>query len=114
MHAPFPTRDHSMYVTRLNNDVPTVYDAFEPDVSPSMWLWAGAWHFVLLIYGALWVWMIIECIRKDPERGMWLFIIAFVPFGALFYFAFVWIPASGLQMPSAIRRFARQREIERL
>ncbi len=87
---------------------------FEPVVSPWGWLWAGAGSVFWLAYGAIWIWMLIECIRKDPDRNMWVWIILIVPFGALFYFAFCWLPASGLRLPSGVRRFTRGREIERL
>src|SRR5882757_6703515 len=66
------------------------YDGWDMPLHPFVYLQ----HPLLLLYhpfallaGALWVWMLIHCIRHDPERNLWLWIlfIGNVP-AALIYF----------------------------
>ena len=40
-----------------------------------------------LLFGAFMLWMLFECIRKDPERSLWLWIILVIPgIGPVIYF----------------------------
>jgi hypothetical protein len=58
--------------------------------------------------------MIVYCIRNDPERNTWLWVmIIFQPLGAIIYFFARWLPSSSLQPPKFIQKFLRGREIER-
>jgi hypothetical protein len=89
---------------------------FEPQLfqHPVFWLFQGAFSVVYLAYMALYVWMLIECIRKDQDRYFWLWIILIVPFGAVVYFFIRWMPGNQLKMPKAFRRFTGGRELARL
>ncbi len=60
------------------------------------------------------IWMIIECIRKDPDRYIWFWVIFLIPFGAIIYFFARWLPGANVKAPTAARRFTRGGEIRRL
>lgn len=69
--------------------IPTLlaeYDSYDPPHSMWFGLYSGAMQFVWPVYMGLWIWMIVECARKDPDRNVWLWIIIFVPMGSLIYF----------------------------
>lgn len=69
----------------------------------------GGW-----VYLAFLVWMLVYCVRNDPERHIWLWVILiFQPFGALIYFLARWLPSSSLQPPRFLHNLFRGREIER-
>lgn len=94
--------------------------AYDPRLDPELYQ-PGPWHplFDLILgggwlYTALLVWMAISCLRNDPERHLWLWIIIFVPFGPFLYFFARWIPTMRIQPPRALRRFLRGGEIRRL
>ena len=70
-----------------------------------------------LFLTALTLWMLIECVRKDPERNLWLWIILFLPgIGPIAYFFIRWLPARNLhlQPPGWLRGLTRGAEIWRL
>jgi len=68
-----------------------------------------------IVFGAFTLWMLIECLRKDPEKNLWLWIILFVPgFGAIAYFFVRWIPSRQLRPPGWLRGLTRGSEIRRL
>lgn len=48
-----------------------------------IWLILSAFWLVPL---AFMLWMVISCLRKDPDRYLWIWIIVFVPFGPAVYF----------------------------
>lgn len=96
---------------------PTEYD---PRMHPEMYQ-PSAWHLLWdLVFGGSWlytvllVWMAISCIRNDPERHLWLWIIVFLPFGPVLYFFARWIPTMRVEPPRALRKFLRGGEIRRL
>jgi hypothetical protein len=65
-------------------------------------------------YFALLTWMLIYCLRNDPERNTWLWVmIIFQPLGVIIYFFARWLPSSSLQPPKFIQKLLRGREIER-
>lgn len=83
---------------------------------PSAWslltdlIFGGSW-----LYFAFFVWMLISCIRNDPERHLWLWIILVLqPFGPFIYFIARWIPTMRIEPPKALRKFLRGGEIRRL
>jgi len=81
------------------------------------WLWrfaflGGGW--ITWAYLALFGWMLVYCIRNDPERHVWMWVmLVFHPFGTIIYFFGRWLPSSSLQPPKFLQRFFRGREIER-
>lgn len=75
----------------------------------------GESGFLSLLYGAFVLWMLIECVRKDPEKYLWLWIILIVPgVGPIVYFFVRWLPERNFQAPGWVRGFARGSEIRRL
>ncbi|MBX3442448.1 MAG: tetratricopeptide repeat protein [Planctomyces sp.] len=67
------------------------------------------WLYVVFL-----IWMAVYCIRNDPERSIWMWIILiFQPLGAIIYFFVRWAPSSSLQPPRWIQRFFRSRELQR-
>lgn len=66
-------------------------------------------------YFAFWIWMLIYCVRRDPERDRWLWIIlVFHPIGTALYFFTRFLPSANFRMPSVFRRWSRGNEIRRL
>ncbi len=82
--------------------------------------WALLWWNPILSWGTwlylpLLVWMVWWCLRNDPERGIWLWIILlFQPLGVVIYFLARWIPAANLQPPGFLQSLTRGREIRQL
>lgn len=79
------------------------------------------WFYIILSHPlvylpafAFWVWMLVACARRDPERGLWIWIIAFVPLGALIYFFGRYISLAEFRVPASLKRWSRAREIDRL
>ena len=68
----------------------------------------------VLLYTAFIIWMVVSCVRNDPERYLWIWIIIVVPLGALIYFLARWLPAADLKAPKFVHRWTRGREINRL
>ncbi len=72
--------------------------------------WWGGWA-----YFAFMIWMAIWCLRHDPERGVWLWIILIVPFvGPPIYFLARWLPGANIAAPGVMQRLTRKRDINRL
>jgi len=63
---------------------------------------------------AFWVWMLVDCILREPDRLIWMFVIFFlsVP-GALIYFVIRWLPRRRVRAPRFMGRWLRRREVER-
>jgi hypothetical protein len=79
-------------------------DAFGPESGP-----------LSLIVGGFTLWMLIDCLRKDPERQLWWWIIIVVPvLGPLAYFAVRWLPTHNLRLPRWAKGMTRGGEIRRL
>jgi tetratricopeptide (TPR) repeat protein len=78
------------------------------------WLGPGSGPASLILTG-LTLWMLIECLRRDPERQMWWWIILFVPgLGPLAYFFVRWLPTHNVPMPRFVVGLRRGAEIRRL
>ncbi len=61
------------------------------------------------------LWMLIDCLRKDPERQYWWWIIVVLPgLGPLAYFFVRWIPGHNLRLPAWARGMTRGAELRRL
>lgn len=102
----------------LPHELPPSFDAgAEPMYYASelgwwtFWLYGwGSW-----IYWAFLLWMLIYCLRNDPERYIWLWVILiFQPLGAVIYFFARWLPSTRLEPPSFLRKWTRGGEIQRL
>lgn len=68
------------------------------------------------IFGTIFtVWMLVECLRKDPDKGTWMWIILVFPgFGPLAFFFVRWLPANNFRAPTFLRKWFKGREIHRL
>ena len=90
---------------------------FDPNFgqqSTPFWIDA-VWSVAYFAYFALWVWMIVECLRKDPDRYLWIWVIfIFQPFGTLIYFFVRWLPNNDVRAPKLLRNLARGSELTRL
>ena len=55
---------------------------------------------VSLLVSAFTIWMLIECLRKDPDRYLWMWLILIMPgIGPVIYFFVRWLP--GRQLTAA-------------
>ncbi len=66
-------------------------------------------QIILLLPTIFWLWMIYECVRNDPERHIWLWILIFLNFpGALIYFVVRKLPQMNVNTPINIKRWTYQ------
>jgi len=107
-----------MILTVLQAGTAPPPEAYDPSLyEPTPWnpLWSllfggGGW-----LYTAFMIWMAISCLRNDPERHLWLWIIIFLPgVGPLIYFVARWLPSMRIAPPKALRRFLHAHELKRL
>lgn len=85
---------------------------------PHSWfytLFSAVYPFAFLVFGALWLWMLIDCLRNDEDRQtwMWILIILSAP-GALAYFFIRWLPRQQRLQKSMFGWLTRGRKIGRL
>ncbi len=70
---------------------------------------------LMLIMTGVWLWMLIYCIRNDPERNVWLWVLIIIPpIGTLVYFFARWLPQARLKPPRFLNRISRGKELQRL
>lgn len=65
---------------------------------------------------AFWIWMLVHCIRHDPDRNLWLWVVLIgsAP-GAFIYFLVRWLPGARLSPGlSLMSRWTKGRQIPRL
>jgi len=68
-----------------------------------------------LIYFAFVCWMLVHCIRTEPDRQFWLWLIIIVwGVGPVLYFVVRYLPSVDYRGPEFLRRWTRSRELERL
>lgn len=85
------------------------------DVSQGWGWWSLIYEWGRLPYLALLIWMAVWCVRNDPERSVWLWIILiFHPIGAILYFFARWLPGAGVRSPAFLQQLTRRRDIRRL
>jgi hypothetical protein len=79
------------------------------------WLCSSLSLLFTLAFFAFWIWMILECVRKDPDRLAWLIVLLFLPFvGPVIYFLARWLPANETHTPRFVQRFTQASQIQRL
>lgn len=69
------------------------------------------------IYTAFWVWMLVHCIRNDPERGTWLWLLIILQgIGPVIYFFARYLPGVRADVPAMgfFKRFTSGRQLARL
>lgn len=82
---------------------------------PGGWLGETFGGLLGLAYGILWFWMVLHCIRTEPDRQTWLWLLIFVPvIGPLAYFTTRFLPSTDLRPPAFLRRWTRGNELNRL
>ncbi|MEA5619586.1 tetratricopeptide repeat protein [Cronbergia sp. UHCC 0137] len=65
-----------------------------------------------LLMTGFWLLMIYDCVRNEPERQTWLWILLFVNVpGALIYFLARWIYRNNIPLPNYFSRWTRKREL---
>lgn len=103
------------FLVLAEGDAPAAGDVHDAWPHPGLWglgFWGGGW--TTWVYVAFLAWMVVYCIRNDPERNVWLWVMLIFPvFGPGIYFFARWLPSSSLQPPKFFQRFFRGREIER-
>lgn len=75
------------------------------------------WLFSLLslLYTAFWLWMVVHCIRYEPDKVFWIWVMLIVPFvGVIVYAAVRYFPASDHPAPEFLRRWLRSKDLARL
>lgn len=92
-----------------------------PVHGPGLWMLSpfyflsGAFSLVFFVYGAFWLWMLIQCIRSEPDKYFWLWLLVVVPFpGAIVYAVTRYFPATDYPAPAFVRRWLRGKDLARL
>lgn len=68
-----------------------------------------------LLYAAFWCWMVWHCLRTEPDRMLWLWVLFVVQgVGPVLYFVLRYLPSTELRPPSFLRRWTRGAELTRL
>ncbi len=72
-------------------------------------------RFTTLLYTAFWLWMVWHCLRTEPDRFFWLWLLFVVQgVGPVLYFVLRYLPSTEFRPPSFLRRWTRGRELARL
>lgn len=67
---------------------------------------------VALLTSGFWMLMIFDCVRNDPDRNTWLWILIFLHFpGAVIYFLVRRLPSIHLPLPNAFKRWTMRNQI---
>jgi hypothetical protein len=70
---------------------------------------------VAMCYYAFWVWMLIDCIRREPDKFFWIWLLVAVSFpGAIIYAIVRFFPQRDFTAPTWLRAWTRGRELARL
>jgi hypothetical protein len=65
-----------------------------------------------LVMTGFWLFMIYDCIRNEPERQTWLWILLIVNVpAAIIYFLMRWLPRNHIPLPNYFQRWTRKREL---
>lgn len=73
------------------------------------------WRVASLLYLVFWLWMLWHCLRTEPDRLLWLWVMIVVQgVGPVLYFVLRYLPSTELRPPSFLRRWTRGRELARL
>jgi hypothetical protein len=81
---------------------------------PLLAFW-GAFSLLSLVYGLFWLWMLIQCIRTEPDKHFWIWLLIVVPFpGAIIYAVTRYFPATDDPSPAFVRKWRRRKDLARL
>lgn len=93
-------------------------DATDFGVDQSGWWLYAAWiglRFTTILYGAFWLWMVWHCLRTEPDRFFWLWVMIVVQgIGPVLYFILRYLPSAEFRPPSFLRRWTRGNALARL
>lgn len=96
-------------------------DHYAPPIPPhtgALWFLFAmslAMSVVGLLYGAFWLGMLIHCIRYEPDKFFWIWLMVIAAFpGAIVYAVVRYYPAADWTLPAWLRRFTRGKELARL
>lgn len=79
-----------------------------------MWFLYG-YSFVGFLSIAFTIWMIVYCLRNDPDRYVWMWVIfLFGPLGALIYFLVRYVPTRSFKTAPFVSKFLRGKELKQL
>lgn len=97
------------------------YQVFEglPVLSQMQMFWwgmGGAASLFGLVYAAFWLWMLVHCLKNDPERYLWFWLILFIqPIGPMLYFFLRFLPSAGTSSsPGFVQRMSQGRTVRQL
>ena len=76
---------------------------------------ATALRLLAIFYSIFWVWMLLHCLKIEPDRFLWIWIILVLQgVGPLLYFLLRYLPSTGLRLPSSLSRWTRGQDVARL
>jgi hypothetical protein len=68
-----------------------------------------------LLYFPFFIWMLIHCLRNEPDRQLWLWIMILAQgIGPVAYFVLRYLPSKEFPTPAFLRKWTRGRELARL
>ncbi|WP_417848525.1 tetratricopeptide repeat protein [Thalassoglobus sp.] len=89
-----------------------VQESLPVEITPLDYLWALTTGWMSLLYLPFLIWMMYYCVRNDPGRFLWLWIILLTqPFGPFIYFIARWLPSSQVKLPAFTHRWTKGREL---
>ncbi|MEL6578827.1 MAG: tetratricopeptide repeat protein [Cyanobacteria bacterium J06621_12] len=69
-------------------------------------------QIIYLLPTCFWIWMIVECIARDPQRKIWIWVLIFFNFpGAIVYFCVRCLPELDFPIARKIQRRVRRDEL---
>ncbi len=84
-------------------------------LSLSMWLLWSTATVLTFAYAAFWLWMMIECLRSEPDRYFWVWLLIVAPFpGAIVYALTRYYPTLDRRSAGFVGRWTRGKELARL
>jgi len=70
---------------------------------------------IFALYYAFWLWMLIDCIVREPDRFFWIWLLVVASFpGAIVYAIVRFFPQRDFTAPTWLRGWTRGRELARL
>ena len=89
-------------------------DATYPELLPSWQLIAMLISLGSICYSLFWLWMLVDCIRNEPDRLFWGCVLLFIPFPGAILYAVLREPTSARGAPPFLNVWSRRKELQRL
>jgi hypothetical protein len=75
-------------------------------------VWASVLGLWMIVPFGFWMLMIFDCLRHDPDRQVWIWVLFFFNVPAAFiYFVARWLPRSGLTRSPQLARWTRRQDL---